>query len=298
MGRVTYLRLRSVMRDQAMVPYFDTSAINWVLDNDPILPQALRAQGMVVHISAYNLLEIAATPDVERRVALARLCRELSWDYRPLEMPQKLLRRSLRAWLDGETLIEPSVPADHGAWGIICDPEILRDEKARSVARDDQENAERDFRRMHESARPDVQRELAKPGERGKYPDGLSFIRSLAMNREFLNDFFERIFDDMGCPDARGRAHEALCQVRPWGGYFAGHAHAIFDRAMRTTGFGHKRHPGSVDLAQLIYFANASHFVTDDGPLREVAKSISSLFPPTKVIGPVALKNSSLSESM
>jgi len=91
--------------------YFDTSAVNWLV-KDP--GSAAIANGICtysgVYISAFTVAELAATPLKEQRNRLLKIAKSISSNWRPLAMPNDLLKRSLNAMLSKTGFSPPIRP--------------------------------------------------------------------------------------------------------------------------------------------------------------------------------------------
>src|SRR5215471_4796040 len=108
---------------------FDTSAINRLHD-DPdrrAIIARLLAKNRVL-ITAVNIVEAAVTEDLERRISLLILQRQLSNDDRPLRLPTEILRHLTRAYV--QKLPSADIAIDDSEaqfWWVLHKPERLKE---------------------------------------------------------------------------------------------------------------------------------------------------------------------------
>jgi len=115
--------------------YFDTSAVNWLV-KDPC--SAAIVNGICnysgVYISAFTVAELAATPLKEQRNRLLKIAKSISSNWRPLAMPNDLLKRSLNAMLSRADTIDASIGSEwDGVWYALNEPELIDDEAYEEV---------------------------------------------------------------------------------------------------------------------------------------------------------------------
>jgi hypothetical protein len=273
-----------------MALYFDTSAINWVHDNDAELPGDLRSLGKTTQISVYNVLEMVATKKQRRRWSLLQTSYALSQDYRPLVEVKDILTQTLRAYLDGVEKIGVSVPPTNPLWRCLVRPADVG-EKQRLAALSELKRFEEGFRSMHRGGRPHVQalRDLDQIRER--FANAAVFLNAYLADANFLNSFLDGWFIDRRCPEARGRALEVISQVAEWRACLAAQLHAIYEQGLQAQNFGSRKTAGCLDLLQITYLPVFEFFVTTDPALLRIAEDVASRCRPSEAITPSDLRS-------
>lgn len=132
--------------------------------------RSLRAAGLQPFISEVNVLEALKAP-AGIRERLLRLLDTLGDNHVLLPWPFQLLQRSGRAVLEGKPEFN---------LGETGNEYLLRDFKAaadhEAVAREFMATVDRNFSKMHEDARPKIQRVLRERGWRDFWPSVREFL--------------------------------------------------------------------------------------------------------------------------
>lgn len=270
--------------------YLDTNIYNRLVD-DPAIDSIVGAfaQGPhEIHVSALNIIEMAATSNPQRREALLKCANRLRQDTFPLDYPRSLLRRSLEQFLRGETSFNASItPQDANILEFIREPACFEAKwHAEVLALKTKEESWYD--RMHKDAREGLQtliRDLSPTDVQRVTVSADSFIRNVCDRSEFLEDFFRDVFVRLGFGDTlRGRTTEVLHNVSVWCFYFKALAYGVYDRAIKQEHYGKDSNPGSIDVQQITYLAGADCFATDERRLLQLGRDLVSAFHPEKRI--------------
>ena len=110
-----------------MAFYLDTSAINRLYDDprSPNLRKVLQKKS-IVYPSVFIVAELAAEPDERRRIGLLELLKKISGNYRPVAMPEDLLRRSLESVNIWSSDMNHSMgPKWGGVWSALNNPTLM-----------------------------------------------------------------------------------------------------------------------------------------------------------------------------
>lgn len=263
--------------------YLDTSSYNKFFD-DPenrVICNRLVFCGWKIQASAINAVEILATPDPWRRAALARFCDSVrDREFRLLQLPSRILRRGVEAYLTRDRNATVSVCVDEETFRIQHDlthPDELPEEDRQSLVAW-KEKDERSFLETHKGGREPLQEVLGEiPSE--KWPkNAAEFVKSFADDRDRLEGLMGDFFVGMFGEHARGRAFDLLQDCGPCVFYFDAWAFSIYDRGIRQARFGRKHNPGVFDISQAVYLQGCDIFVTDDRSQRRFLRQLRTAF--------------------
>jgi len=160
-----------------------------------------------------------------------------------------------------------------GAWIALNDPALV-DAEGQGMAREFNEERENNFRHWNEYLRNDLQplfqSRLARPRSMG------ALIRHYNRNDDFLygvvNPIYERA---IGSALPRNELRPLLSSLPHWPMFLMGYACAIYQRAVREQGFGHRRNPGHLDLWSASYLPFCDIFITNDTRQRRALRVIN-----------------------
>lgn len=248
--------------------YLDTSAINRLFD-DPDRFEVVKALSShsKVYISVFTVAEIAATSDVERRIALVALARDISGGYHPLAMPRDLLRRALKGVQGWKKDMDASMGKEwSGLWIALCDPTEIDQQAYFEVTRW-KEQQEESYQKMHKRGRPKMQGAIARLPAKERNAYGSSFpalIRAYNQRPDFINDVVYNIACGLNMIFTRERIQRVIDHSEHWRFFLASMAYGLHVRSVKPTDYGKRKTPGSIDTQQAIYLAACDIFVTAD----------------------------------
>jgi hypothetical protein len=248
--------------------YFDTSAVNWLAkdqDSTAVVNRICAYSG--VYISAFTVAELAATALKEQRNRLLKITKTISSNWRPLAMPNELLKRSLNAMLSKANRIDASIGSEwDGVWYALNDPDLIDDEAYKEVI-GWKAQQEKWYQEMHDSGRPHIQDALAELSAQERHS---LTLRPSKILRYFVNhpDYLPNLISEMaiGCglkTFDKGLSNSVL-QLEPWRFFLSGMVYGFYTRSLQRTHFGKQSNPGSIDTQQAIYLSGCSTFVTCD----------------------------------
>lgn len=251
--------------------YLDTSAINQ-LANDPAaaaIIAGITRRGHEVHTSSLAVVELASTPDPEKRAHLLSIARRITQSFHPLDLPGAILKKSLQAHLAGKNEAVMSVdPRVSGLWEALRRPEDV-DETLRlkaELAKQEQENW---FTASHQRARQALE-SLNRP----RLPKPLHYIRPACGDETFLKSNFAEIIRAGGGDPEKTSARELLDTLGPWRGYFTALALEHYNRAARAERYGPSKNPGGIDVQQAVYLSGHDFFITHDKLQRRFMRNV------------------------
>lgn len=262
--------------------YLDTSAINR-LHNSPYskhLVDVIRYHPVIVYPSVFNVAELSATPDEQRRCSLLQLIKRISRNYRPLAMPQELLRRSIEGVSVWATDMDSSMgPEWEGVWLALNDPRLITSEDYEEVVQWKQRE-EGWFQRMHDRGRPELQEKLnhLPPSDRSSFTSGFSkMIRFFTPENVIVKKFIHDLATQAGADvQIDGVLVEKIIRYSEhWRFFLAGMAYGLYARSVKLTHYSRKKNPGSIDTQQAIYLAECGVFVTADAPQRRMLRILA-----------------------
>jgi hypothetical protein len=254
-----------------MIYCFDTSAINALHDDgerDKVVSRLLTAPHRT-HISCVNIAEAVSTSDEPRRHSLLLLLRQMSNGTNPLKMPNKLIRRATKAFARGKLSLTVTITDEDSAfWWLMDDPTSANGIRQVEALRW-KESLERPFIEAHREARPAFQslfNDPTTPPPRSVAQLLRSFRQQDGAIYEFLKRFYKKETGRYLSRDTMWRMFDVLPM---WPLYLAGWGHEMFARAIRTSNYGIRGKPGTLDLWCAIYLPICDRFVTnDDGQYR------------------------------
>lgn len=243
---------------------FDTSAVNRLHDDaskQAIILGLLSANRVLV--SELNLIEVMTTADVERRVSLCLLLKQLARGVRPLLTPTTLLRKLTIAYLNNQPTADIT---DDGVfsktWCVLQRPEKYADEDARQFFYQEKREIEDRFTKAHRVGRTQFP-DLYPPGERPRSlgqtlrffcRNPLSFFATTAVLYESIAH--------RALPESEMR--QLFIDLPEWPLFLAGWAQGLYARALQHENFGARRNVGTIDLWFALYLENCDFLVTDD----------------------------------
>lgn len=252
----------------------DTSGWNALFD-DPrkdVFLDILRTK--VVIPTTLAIAEIAAEPDPNRRHALFRLVKTVGQDNRPLAMPNELMILACQGFArrDRALTLNDGGGAE-GAWIALNDPAIV-DAEGQRMAREFNAERENIFRHLNEHLRDDLQ---------ALFQNGLSRPRSMSAlirhynnNDEFLYEIVSPIYKRaVGTVLPLNELRPLINSLAHWPMFLMGYACAIYQRAVRVHGYGHRRNPGNLDLWSATYLPSCDTFITNDTRQRRALRVIN-----------------------
>jgi hypothetical protein len=262
----------------------DTSAWNALFDDlkRDQLVEILRTK--VILPTTLAISELAATEDPERRHALLRLVKAVGRDIRPLAMPNQLMILACQGYARRDAVLTLNGGGEAaGAWIALNDPGLLDAEAQRQTWEFNQER-ESIFRHCHESLRSAIQAQfgdgLARPRSMS------SLIRHYNRNDDFLYEVVNPIYERaVGKALPRSELRPLLNSLPYWPLFLMGYACAIYQRAVSSQRFGHRRNPGNLDLWSATYLPSCDTFVTNDTRQRRVLRVINkSRLRPARIV--------------
>jgi hypothetical protein len=252
--------------------YFDTSAINKITYDqrrDELIEKLIKRYE--TYISLLNCAEIAANSDKNERKEILRVAEQLSRGYFPLAHPQRILRRSLKAFKSLDSTMYISISKeDFGVWEIIKNPEKA-DDQVKKAAEAWIKREECWYQDMHEKARPFMQNTL-----NGQLLESRSaFLRNFIQHEGFLKEIISAFLKETGFEKHFfGRELQVISALEPWRFYLASIGVGIYNRTLQSECFSKKKNAGSIDTQQSVYLANIDIFVTDDKQQRKMLRLI------------------------
>lgn len=265
---------------------FDTSAINALSDDPEKVSITARIRGSHrALVTSVNIVEVVATPDSGRRRVLLETLRGLSDGSRPLVMPNKLVRRAIRAFAFPRKGFTAEIgDEDAAVWNLLTDPDAAGVAEQSSYL-EWKEKLERDFTDSHRRARDGYQAMIEQnPTLRPR-----SFSHILKAYREQGADAvyatIKHVYKNEARRDlARDAMWRLLERVPHLLLYSAGWLHEIFHRAVRESHYSAKGKPGTLDLWCAVYLPHCDILVTRDrGQYKalRILNALSRRMPPT-----------------
>lgn len=263
-----------------MIYCFDTSAINRLHD-DPerqFLVAGLLATN-TLRVSALNVIEAVGTEDEVRRRSLIVLLQRLSHGFRPLATPNTLLKIVVKAHARGDDRLNITSPEEEDSiWIALNSPDEL-DEETRQEVFQWKTSLEGPFIDAHREARPQLQT-LFESGQAERPKSVADVIRYFRDNDQTLLESMQDVYQHCtGQPVSLDQARMFLHDIPYWPLYYAGWAHAIYSRAIKSERYGVRGKPGTIDLWCAIYLPDCNIFVTDDIPQRRALRLLNVLIP-------------------
>jgi hypothetical protein len=252
----------------------DTSAWN-ALFEDPERGEMIEAlETTVILPTTLAVTELAATENGDRRQALIRLVKSIGKDNRPLATPNQLIIFACQGYArrDRDFTLNGGDEAN-GAWNAINQPNVI-DAAAQRLILEFNKDRENVFRDWNEGLRPLLQRDFGLGASRPRSLSGL--IRHYSRNEDFLYEAVNPIYERaVGSRLPRAELWSLLKSVPHWRMFLIGYACAIYQRAIKEEGFGHKRNPGHLDLWSATYLPFCEVFITNDKRQRRALKILN-----------------------
>ena len=260
---------------------FDTSAfgakhtLSLYDDPDrPALVAGLLASGRVL-ITSVNVFEASACEDQTRRIGLIRLQQQLIGEYRPLLVPNELLRQVTLAHFQGAGNATVTISDNHwGIWSGLQEPEQLG-ELERQEVYEWKSSLESPFDAAHRKARPEFDT-VFRAFPEDKPLSVAKLIRFLRENEQLILDAVNPAYERITGVGLDISGMWTLFQELPaWPLYLAGWAHSLYHRALKDQNFGATSNPGTVDLMCAIYLSHCDYFVTADAKQRRALRVLN-----------------------
>jgi hypothetical protein len=248
--------------------YFDTSAINRIhedLDADSLVAKIKTYSR--IYISIFTLAELMAHPDRGERAQLLRLTKDISSGYRPLAMPNELLKRSLEVLLSGANKMDASMGSEwNGVWIAFSDPSLIDGDAYFEVVNWKKQQEEW-YQEMHDAGRPYIQDALLKLPAKARLSiisRPSEILRYFVNQPEYLPDLVYEMAIRCGYKSFTRNLTNQVLQLEPWRFFLGGLAYGFYIRSVQKEDFSKKFNPGSIDTQQAIYLAGCNTFVTCD----------------------------------
>lgn len=202
----------------------------------------------------------------------------------PADFPFNLLRKSLKSYICKklkEIRKRDSIDAGYfrlnieeengGLWEALLHPERA-DEEAQNECKKYTEEQKKWYNEMHIQGRKAFQKH--KEGEtedeieskiEGETEEEFMYtaINSPSMQAALLGDAIMALF-----------ANEIVRNIDIWRIFYTGLIYEIYNRGIKTTGYGKNKNPGSLDVQQELYLSWVKIFVTDDKPFLEHLRAV------------------------
>ena len=266
---------RAVMlRDFKDKHILDTSAWNRFYD-DP------NRQSVIEGITTETILptcvaisELAAIEDAERRLAILQLVKKLGKDNRPLATPNQLIILACQAYSRRDAMLTLNAGDDaNGAWIALNKP-VLIDATAQEISIKFNLEREDIFRNTNENLRASLQAVFKAGTTRPRSMGAL--IRQYAKNQDFVYEVVNTIYERaVGRSLPRHELQPLLNSLPYWQLFLMGYACAIYQRAVKADGYGHKNNPGHLDLWSATYLPSCDVFASADKRQRRALKILN-----------------------
>ena len=249
-----------------MIYCFDTSAINRLLDDperEPIIAGLLCSGSF--RVTAFNVVEIAKTTVVQKRIDLIKLLRQLSDGKYPLGRPNTILMAHAKA----HAIRAPnmSICADDGLeelWIELNQPELIDPDDIEKLM-GFTKKLEDDFSEFSAGDREKFQESFAKvPNQRPK--TAASTLRLHLNNKDKCRPIVDDVYKRLTQKQLTDSEYEILMQEPSWPLYFLSYAYAVHRRGIQQKNYSKNKNAGAIDLLQTVYLSFCDRFVTDDKP--------------------------------
>jgi hypothetical protein len=265
--------------------YFDTSIINRLFNdsnNNAITEKIL--ENFHVRLSVFNICEISAESDINRRSNLISFSQKLLNGFRPLDMTHDLLKRSLIAYKNEDQEFTCTIEEDKSyIWDLLCESPL------NSEAYDDlikiKDYSEKWYQTMHNNGRDEMQEILKSmpTEERDRLQSSEdSFFKEMCNKRkDHIVDFIVN-YVEANIPEVQNISKEEALfifeNVGPWRFFPLGMAHGIYKRSIQQINYSKKKdkkNPGYIDTQQAVYLPFNDIFVTNDGEQYNMLRLLS-----------------------
>ncbi len=255
----------------------DTSAINRLFD-DPeceAIVKSLLAIGSF-RVSAYNVLEVAKTPDCRRRTALIDLMKHLAQQKRPLDQPNTILLN----YASAHSKCAPSVEVNRdenleGLWIALNKPDLVDDE-AKNEAGKWAKDLDQNFDQVITGDR-DAYQKLFSIDSSARPCSIASTFRHFIAKRHECKSLVADIYQHHVGKMLTDEGYQELVREPVWPLYLLGYAFGVHKRSIQSEGFSPKRNAGAVDLGQAVYLTLCDRFVTNDRPQYQALRLLNVL---------------------
>lgn len=172
--------------------YLDTSSLNWICDDpDKTILIDKILERCQVNISVFNIAELSATSDNNRRKELLNVAKDLTGSTHPLAMPGDLLKRTYRSVIDGEVTIKATIDEEWmGVWNALQNPDSIDEQSNKDIKR--WKRAEEEwYKKLINNLRDDVMKEiegLTSPQKRLLLSRSSAFLKHYSNNEPLLLD--------------------------------------------------------------------------------------------------------------
>lgn len=275
------VRMLSDVRNKHIL---DTSAWNALFDDperDVLIEGAL---SRTIFPTCIAITEVAATEDTARRMDILRLMKTLGRDNRPMASPNQLIIMACKGYAERAARITINAGSDaEGAWIALNDPTQV-DEAAQRLALDFNQEREKVMRTFTGGLRGGLQSIFVAGTQRPR--SMVSLIRHYSRDDDFLYEVIDPIYRRAtGGALPRAELRPLLNSLYEWPMFLMGYACAIYQRAVREQGYGHKRNPGYLDLWSAAYLPICDVFVTRDERQRRALKIMNKANPrPSQIL--------------
>lgn len=258
---------------------FDNSALSRLFEEpEPeraALVAGLRSLGRL-RLTVPNVLESAQIPDDAGRARKLNFYHHVGGSAAPLNAPEEILVMLAQGHAAGRTTLETGDQATHA---LVEDPSRLTathlaDLKAAMAAN------EQSFRALHESMRSLLYGTF-KASPEDRFRSAASFTRYLASDvRRFLVPFAKEFYEEHAgvnvTPDQARQFVEALPAVCI---FALAQAYALWARAIRLQGYGHKKNAGAIDVSSAVYLQYCDRFFTNDVAQFRLLRFVNTINP-------------------
>lgn len=249
--------------------YLDTSIINRIYD-DPDFDKIINIikSHLEIYPSIFNVIELASTPNMNRRIGLLKILKSISGNYRPLALPGEILKRSLQAICLGDKNIDISIDDKfEDVWEMLNDPERIGDDAYTDIYNWKQKQ-EKWYQDMHYNGRPMIQKvisSLSSDEQNELYRNFSKLINYYSQQFKLISDFIDKIdIKNILSIPPEEKVNKILKYSEHWRFFLAGLIYSLYTRSFRSINYSKKKNPGSIDTQQSIYLANCDIIVTSD----------------------------------
>ncbi|MBM4272843.1 MAG: hypothetical protein FJ134_00040 [Deltaproteobacteria bacterium] len=247
--------------------YLDTSAINRLYDSAKMLElkNAIKIKGEVF-LSIFNVVELASESTKERREGLLGLAKDIGGNYRPMAMPNEILKwavEAVRVWAPdmnysiGEEWDE--------VWVMLNEPEQI-DGEAYSKIIGWKKNQEQWYQSIHDNGRNLWQEKISNLSKMERHSFASNFSKLIKQYRlEFIASFVSNLANKgTDSPVDNEIAIRLINYSEHWRFFLSSMTYGMFVRSIKTSNFAKSKNPGSIDTQQSIYLTNCDMFITSD----------------------------------
>lgn len=247
--------------------YLDTSTINKLYDNPrlPELRREIKCKGKIF-LSIFNIVELASESIKERRAGLLELAKDIGGNYRPLAMPNEILKRSVEA----VRVLAPDMDYSMGeewdeVWIMLNQPWQI-DQEAYPRIIEWKIKQEQWYHDLHDRGRSLWQEKISNLSKEDWHSFTSNFSRFIKNYRlEFIASFVSNLANKGTSLTVDDELAKRLIKCSEhWRFFLSSMTYGMFARSIRTSNFGKSKTPGSIDIQQSIYLTNCDIFITAD----------------------------------